>query len=135
MDYRLEVVVIPVSDVDRSKAFYEEGLGFHVDVDQQMPGMRIVQLTAPGSACSVTIGPKLVEPGERLGNSASLQFCVTDVAAAREELLGRGVEVGDVQVLAPGDGGSFLFFTDPDGNDLAIQQWIGSATAEPGSSE
>ncbi len=131
MDYKLEVVVVPVSDVDRAKAFYEEKAGFHVDVDNTMgEGFRVVQLTPPGSACSVTIGSGLseMEPGSLKG----LQLVVTDVAAARAELVERGVEVGEVQHVdaetgkwAPGPGGpwnSFIFFSDPDGNAWAVQE-------------
>jgi catechol 2,3-dioxygenase-like lactoylglutathione lyase family enzyme len=123
MDWKLEVAVVPVSDVDRAKAFYVDKLGFHLDVDAQpTPTMRVVQMTPPGSACSVTIGPSLLEPGTEHGGRASLQLVVTDIEAARAELVGRGVEVGDIQVLDPRDGGKFLFFQDPDGNNWAIQE-------------
>jgi catechol 2,3-dioxygenase-like lactoylglutathione lyase family enzyme len=123
MDWKLEVAVVPVTDVDRAKAFYVDKLGFHLDVDAQpTPTMRVVQMTPPGSACSVTIGPSLLEPGTEHGGRASLQLVVTDIEAARAELVGRGVEVGDIQVLDPRDGGKFLFFQDPDGNNWAIQE-------------
>ncbi|MDQ1683201.1 MAG: hypothetical protein QOH99_1742 [Frankiaceae bacterium] len=123
MDWKLEVVVVPVSDVDRAKAWYVEKFGFHLDVDAQpTPTMRVVQMTPPGSSCSVTIGPSLLEPGAELGGRASLQLVVKDIEAARAELTGRGVDVGDIQVLDPRDGGKFLFFQDLDGNNWAIQE-------------
>ena len=123
MDYKLEVVVVPVSDVDRSKAFYVDRMGFHLDVDAQpTPTMRVVQLTPPGSTCSVTIGPALLEPGADTGGRASLQLVVADLDAARAELTGRGVDVGEIQVLGSGDGSKFLFFRDPDGNNWAVQE-------------
>ena len=123
MDYKLEVVVVPVSDVDRAKAFYVDQMGFHLDVDAQpTPTMRVVQMTPPGSACSVTIGPNLLEPGSDNAGRASLQLIVTDIEAARAELTGRGVDVGEIQVLDPRDGGRFLFFQDLDGNNWALQE-------------
>jgi catechol 2,3-dioxygenase-like lactoylglutathione lyase family enzyme len=131
MDMTLEVVVVPVSDVDRAKKFYSEQMGFHVDTDSSMGnGFRVVQLTPPGSGCSVTIGTGIaeMEPGSLKG----LQLCVTDLAAARTELEGRGVGVSEIQHVdqekgtwAPGPGGewnSFVFFNDPDGNAWAIQE-------------
>ncbi len=129
MDWRIEVIVVPVSDVDRAKHFYAEQCGFVVDVDRQLGDtFRVVQLTPPGSACSITFGTGLVasEPGSLKG----LQLCVTDIEAARAELAGRGVEVGEVThfedgVPTPGAGGdwnSFVFFADPDGNSWAVQQ-------------
>jgi catechol 2,3-dioxygenase-like lactoylglutathione lyase family enzyme len=133
MDWKLEVVVVPVSDVDRAKAWYVDKFGFHLDVDAQpTPTMRVVQMTPPGSACSVTIGPSLLEPGTEQGGRASLQLVVTDIDAARTELTGRGVDTGDVQVLDPRDGGKFLFFQDPDGNNWAIQEIRVKAGAELG---
>lgn len=131
MDYRLEVVVVPVSDVDRAKAFYSEKAGFNVDVDQDMGnGFRVVQLTPPGSGCSVTIGTGLseMEPGIIKG----LQLVVPDVEAARAELAGRGMDVSEVRHVdqatgqwVAGHGGpwnSFIFFEDPDGNAWAVQE-------------
>ena len=123
MDYRLEVVVVPVSDVDRAKTFYAEQMGFHVDHDSSpVEGTRIVQLTPPGSACSIVIGTGLapMEPGAVKG----LQLVVTDMDTAVADLSGRGVEVGEVQELGPPDSGSykFLFFNDPDGNGWAVQE-------------
>ncbi len=118
MDLRLEVVVVPVSDVDRAKAFYTEKIGFNADHDHTVSDeIRFVQLTPPGSACSIAVGKGLVE-GEP-GSVKGLQMVVADIHAARAELLSRGLEIGEVQELA---WGSFLFFTDPDGNAWAIQQ-------------
>ena len=122
MDWKLEVVILPAADVDRSKKFYSEQLGFNVDVDSRISDdFRIVQLTPPGSACSITIGT---------GLNAGMQLVVADIEAAHAELLGRGVQVGRVQhmedgVWTDGRGGpwnSFFFFTDPDGNDWAVQE-------------
>ena len=123
MDWKLEVVVLPVSDVDRSKAWYVDRFGFTLDVDvQPTPTMRVVQMTPPGSACSVTIGPSILEPGAEVGGRASLQLVVTDIDAARSELTGRGIDTGDVQLLGDTDGSKFLFFQDPDGNQWAVQE-------------
>jgi catechol 2,3-dioxygenase-like lactoylglutathione lyase family enzyme len=129
MDWKLEVVVVPVSDVDRAKQFYSEQVGFNVDVDQKIgENFRVVQLTPPGSACSVTIGVGLADmpPGSVKG----LQLVVADIEAARAELVSRGVEVSPIQhfddgVQKEGPGGdwnSFIFFSDPDGNGWAVQQ-------------
>jgi catechol 2,3-dioxygenase-like lactoylglutathione lyase family enzyme len=117
MDWKLELVTIPVSDVDRAKGFYVEQAGFVADYDHEVSdGLRFVQLTPAGSACSIAIGTGLTDsaPG-----SAQLQLVVADVHAARDELLGRGLEVGEVQTF---DWGSFVFFADPDGNRWAVQQ-------------
>ena len=123
MDWKLEVVVVPVTDVDRAKDFYVGKLGFHLDADTQpTPAMRVVHMTPPGSACSVVIGPVLVTPGADLGSGASLQLVVADIDAARAQLAGRGGEVSEVQTLDPRDGGKFVFFSDPDGNNWAVQE-------------
>ena len=124
MDWKLEVVVIPVTDVDRAKDFYTGTLGFHLDADTHpTETMRVVHMTPPGSACSVVIGPKVAAPGTDLGSSASLQLVVPDIEAARAQLAERGVEVTPVQILDPArDGGKFVFFTDPDGNNWAVQE-------------
>jgi len=123
VDWKLEVVVLPVTDVDRAKSFYLDKLGFRLDVDVwPTPETRVVQMTPPGSACSVTIGPTIVPPGTDLTGGASAQLVVTDIEAARAELLSRGVEVPEIQVLDPRDGGRFLFFRDPDGNNWAVQE-------------
>jgi catechol 2,3-dioxygenase-like lactoylglutathione lyase family enzyme len=123
MDWKLEVVVVPVTDVDRAKSFYVEQLGFRLDADTQpTPAMRVVHMTPPGSGCSVVIGPKVVSAGTDLGASASLQLVVSDIEAARAQLAAGGVPVSDVQVLDPRDGGKYLFFADPDGNNWAVQE-------------
>jgi catechol 2,3-dioxygenase-like lactoylglutathione lyase family enzyme len=130
MNWTLEVVVVPVADIDRAKAFYTEGLGFHLDHDIVMgDDVRIVQLTPPGSGCSVVIGKGAV-PAMEPGSLKGLQLVVPDIEAARAELLGRGVAVGEVQVLGenpfpvehPLDNVGFLFFEDPDGNGWGVQQ-------------
>lgn len=123
MDWKLEVVVVPVTDVERAKSFYIDQLGFRLDADTQpTPAMRVVHMTPPGSGCSLVIGPKVVPAGTDLGASASLQLVVSDIEAARAQLADRGVPVSDVQVLDPRDGGKYLFFADPDGNNWAIQE-------------
>ena len=124
MDWKLEVVVVPVTDIDRAKEFYTATLGFHLDADTRpAETMRVVHMTPPGSACSVVVGPKVVPPGTDLGSSASLQLVVPDIEAARAQLAERGVEVTPVQILDPTrDGGKFVFFTDPDGNNWAVQE-------------
>jgi len=117
LDWRLELVQVPVADVDRAKAFYVQ-VGFVADHDHQVSDeLRFVQLTPPGSACSIAIGEGLVdgEPGSVKG----LQVVVDDVHAWRAELMGRGIEVGEVQELA---WGSFIYFRDPDGNSWSVQQ-------------
>ncbi len=128
MDYRLEVVQVPVADVDRAKRFYAEGAGFAVDHDTTVSDeMRIVQLTPRGSGCSIVIGTGLapMEPGSVQG----LQLVVTDIEAARAELAGRGVNVSEVRHLGPPDmdGSKFVFFADPDGNGWGVQEWRGGS--------
>jgi catechol 2,3-dioxygenase-like lactoylglutathione lyase family enzyme len=123
MDLKLEVVPMPVADVDAAMAFYTEQVGFNLDHDvEPAPGMRVVQMTPPGSACSVVIGQGLPlgEPGSVKG----VQLVVEDIDAVREAMLGRGVPVGEVQQLGPeGTPGSrFCFFEDPDGNGWAVQE-------------
>jgi predicted enzyme related to lactoylglutathione lyase len=118
VDWKLELVQVPVSDVDRAKAFYTEQVGFNADHDHQVSDeLRFVQLTPPGSRCSIAIGSGLgtMQPGSVQG----LQIVVPDVEAARRELAARGVEVSGVQVFP---WGSFVFFSDPDGNGWAVQQ-------------
>jgi catechol 2,3-dioxygenase-like lactoylglutathione lyase family enzyme len=123
MDLRLEVIGIPVSDVDTAKAFYTDQVGFHLDHDvSPAPGMRIVQMTPPGSPCSVVIGEgmPLGEPGSTKGP----QLVVDDIDAVHSELAGRGVSISPVQQLGPegAPGSRFAFFTDPDGNGWAVQE-------------
>ena len=118
MDWKLELVAIPVSDVDRAKAFYTEKVGFDADHDHRVSDeIRFVQLTPPGSACSIALGNGVTdaEPGSVRG----MQMVVSDIGAAHAELAGRGVDVSDVQVFP---WGSFVFFDDPDGNRWAVQQ-------------
>jgi catechol 2,3-dioxygenase-like lactoylglutathione lyase family enzyme len=118
MDWKLELVAVPVSDVDRAKAFYVEQVGFHEDHDHRVSDqIRFVQLTPPGSACSIALGDGITdaEPGSVRG----LQVVVPDVQTAHDELEARGVAVSDVQDFP---WGSFVFFSDPDGNGWAIQQ-------------
>ncbi|HET9849527.1 MAG TPA: VOC family protein [Candidatus Dormibacteraeota bacterium] len=118
MDYKLELVAIPVSDPDRAKRFYTEQAGFHADHDYQVSNeLRFVQLTPPGSACSIALGNGLVQTPP--GSAQGLQLVVSDINAARDELAGRGVDVSEVQKF---DWGSFVFFSDPDGNRWAVQQ-------------
>jgi catechol 2,3-dioxygenase-like lactoylglutathione lyase family enzyme len=123
MDYKLEVTVLPVTDVDRAKAFYVDRLGFHLDADTEpMPGFRVVHMTPPGSGCSVVVGPITYDPAEPPATRARFQLVVTDLPAARAELAGRGVETSEIQQLSPLDGGSFSYLADPDGNEWAIQE-------------
>jgi catechol 2,3-dioxygenase-like lactoylglutathione lyase family enzyme len=123
MDWKLEVVVVPVTDVDRAKSFYVGTLGFHLDADTKpTPALRVVHMTPPGSACSVVVGPTVVSAGADPGPRASLQLVVTDIEAARSQLTERGVEVSPVQTLDSRDGGRFVFFADPDGNNWAVQE-------------
>jgi catechol 2,3-dioxygenase-like lactoylglutathione lyase family enzyme len=132
VNWTLEVVVVPVADVDRAKEFYADRLGFVVDHDSDFGAVRFVQLTPPGSGCSIVIGRGFTDmtPGSIKG----LQLVVNDVRAARAELVSRGVEVGEVQVAGPGghqpatdentdlNNVGFVFFDDPDGNGWAVQQ-------------
>jgi predicted enzyme related to lactoylglutathione lyase len=130
VDWKLELVVVPVSDVDRAKTFYTEKVGFGLDVDHQAGDFRVVQLTPPGSACSVT----LMRNPEAAGSVSGLHLIVSDIDAARAELAERGAEASEIfhfepgGVQAPGpdpqrsDHGSFLSFSDPDGNTFMVQE-------------
>ena len=118
MDWKLELVAVPVSDVDRAKTFYTEQAGFNADHDHKISDdLRFVQLTPPGSACSITVGTGITDmpPGSVRG----LQLVVSDIEAARAQLADRGVDVSDVQAF---DWGRFVFFSDPDGNGWAVQE-------------
>jgi predicted enzyme related to lactoylglutathione lyase len=118
MDWKLELVAIPVTDVDRAKAFYTEQAGFNADHDIVVSDeIRFVQLTPPGSACSITLGKGITDAPP--GSVQGVQMVVSDIEAAHAELAGRGVDVSDVQVFP---WGSFVFFSDPDGNRWAVQQ-------------
>src|SRR4051794_30468407 len=118
MDYRLELIAVPVSDVDRAKSFYTEKAGFNADHDHTVSDeMRFVQITPPGSACSIAFGKGISE--SEPGSLQGLQVVVDDIEAAHADLSSRGVEVGDIQDFP---WGRFVFFTDPDGNGWAVQQ-------------
>ncbi len=120
MNWKLELVAIPVSDVDRAKTFYTEKVGFTADHDHRVSdAMRFVQLTPPGSACSIALGTGLVDTPPPPGSVQGMQLVVSDINAARAELVERGVAVSEVQEFA---WGSFVFFSDPDGNGWAVQQ-------------
>jgi catechol 2,3-dioxygenase-like lactoylglutathione lyase family enzyme len=118
MEWKLELVAIPVSDVDRAKAFYTEKVGFNADHDHRVgDDLRFVQLTPPGSACSIAMGEGIVDTAP--GSVRGLQLVVSDVGVARAELAERGVEVSEIQEFP---WGSFVFFSDPDGNGWSVQQ-------------
>ena len=118
MEMKIELIILPVTDVDRAKAFYTEKLGFHADFDQQVSDtLRFVQLTPPGSACSIAFGMGITDmpPGSVKG----LLMVVSDVKEVRDELLKRGAPVSEIEVLS---WGSFVYFSDPDGNGWSLQQ-------------
>jgi catechol 2,3-dioxygenase-like lactoylglutathione lyase family enzyme len=118
MDWKLELVILPISDVDRAKSFYVDKVGFHLDHDQRVnEQLRFVQLTPPGSACSIAFGEGI--PAGEPGSVKGLQMVVPDAHAARQELIARGLDVAEVVEQA---WGSFIYFSDPDGNAWAIQQ-------------
>jgi catechol 2,3-dioxygenase-like lactoylglutathione lyase family enzyme len=118
MDWKLELIAIPVSDVDRAKAFYTEKVGFNADHDHIVSDeIRFVQLTPPGSACSIALGQGVIDT--KPGSAAGLQMTVSDIEAARAQLVERGVEASDVQSFP---WGSFVFFADPDGNKWSVQE-------------
>ena len=118
MDWKLELVAIPVTDVDRAKAFYADKVGFHVDHDHTVSDeIRFVQLTPPGSACSIALGKGVTAAAP--GSVEGMQLVVSDVEAARAELAARGVDAGEIQTFP---WGRFVFFSDPDGNRWAIQE-------------
>jgi catechol 2,3-dioxygenase-like lactoylglutathione lyase family enzyme len=130
MNWTFEVVIVPVSDVERAKAFYADKLGFNVDHDTKISeGSRFVQLTPPGSGCSVVIGEGIV-PKMEPGSYKGLQLVVPDLEKARAQLVERGVEVSEITVIGenptptphPLDNVGFIFFRDPDGNEWGIQQ-------------
>ena len=120
MDWKLELVMIPVSDIDRAKAFYTDKAGFNADHDHTVSDeIRFVQLTPPGSACSIAIGKGITDAAP--GSVVGLQMVVPDIEAAHDELVKRGAEVSEIQDLA---WGRFVFFADPDGNKWAVQQLL-----------
>jgi predicted enzyme related to lactoylglutathione lyase len=120
MDWKLELVAVPVTDVDRAKRFYTEQVGFNADHDHKItPELRFVQLTPPGSACSVALGTGITDA--QPGSVRGLQMVVSDIHAARAQLLDGGVDVSEVQDFP---WGLFVFFDDPDGNSWAVQQMV-----------
>jgi predicted enzyme related to lactoylglutathione lyase len=122
MDWTLEVVVVPVSDIDRAVSFYRDQVGFNLDHDTKTPEMHFVQLTPPGSGCSIVIGDLPAQQEMEPGSMRGLQLVVADAEAARQELLERGVEASEITVFDERDGGTFFGFSDPDGNTWAVQQ-------------
>jgi len=132
MDWKLELVVVPVSDVDRAKEFYADTLGFHLDVDHRAgENFRVVQLTPPGSGCSIAVGTGLSDATP--GSVRGLQLVVSDIEAAHAELVSRGVACSEISHFEEGgqkpgpdperrEFGSFVFFSDPDGNSWAVQE-------------
>jgi catechol 2,3-dioxygenase-like lactoylglutathione lyase family enzyme len=122
MDWALEVVVLPVSDIDRSVAFYRDNVGFHLDHDTRNEHMHVAQLTPPGSGCSIVFGDLPPQNQMEPGSMKALQLVVSDAALARQELLHHGVEASDLMVMTEADGGTFFGFQDPDGNSWAVQE-------------
>ena len=122
MDWTLEVVILPVSDIERSIAFYRDQVGFALDHDTRTEQMHIAQLTPNGSGCSIVIGDLPAHREMSPGSIRGLQLCVADAEVARDELLSRGVEASEITVFDERDGGTFFGFSDPDGNTWAVQQ-------------
>ena len=122
MDWTLEVVVLPVSDIDRSVVFYRDQVGFQLDHDTRNEHMHVVQLTPPGSGCSIVFGDLPSQRQMAPGSMRGLQLVVADADAAREDLIARGVDVSELTVFDERDGGTFFGFSDPDGNTWAVQQ-------------
>lgn len=120
MDMKLELIPVPVADIDRAKSFYVDQVGFHADHDvRPMEGMRIVQLTPPGSGCSIVLGAGMPGMEMRAGSLRGLHLVVKDIEAVREELIGRGVAMGDVDDMG---GVKYAGFSDPDGNTWTLQE-------------
>ena len=122
MDWTLEVVILPVSDIDRALAFYRDQVGFHLDHDTRNEHMHVVQLTPNGSGCSIVIGDLPAQREMAPGSLKGLQLVVADAAAARDELTSRGINCSDIVVFDERDGGTFFGFSDPDGNSWGVQQ-------------
>ncbi len=122
MDWTLEVVVVPVSDLDRAVEFYRDRVGFVLDHRTTNEHMDVAQLTPPGSGCSIVVGSLPSQQQMAPGSLKGVQLVVADAEAARAELVGRGVPCDEVQVIDPRDGGTFFGFADPDGNTWAVQQ-------------
>jgi catechol 2,3-dioxygenase-like lactoylglutathione lyase family enzyme len=122
VDWTFEVVVLPVSDIDRAIEFYHDQIGFMLDHHTQNEHMNVAQLTPPGSGCSIVIGDLPAQNQMAPGSMKALQLVVSDARAARQELLERGVEASEVSVITEADGGTFFGFQDPDGNSGAVQE-------------
>ena len=122
MDWTLEVVVLPVSDLARSIAFYRDRVGFDLDHDTRTEAMHVVQLTPRGSGCSIVFGDLPSQREMAPGSIRGLQLVVPDARAARQELVDRGVDVSEIMQFSPDDGGTFFGFSDPDGNTWAVQE-------------
>jgi catechol 2,3-dioxygenase-like lactoylglutathione lyase family enzyme len=122
MDWTFEVVVLPVSDINRSIEFYRDQVGFNLDHHTQNEHMDVAQLTPPGSGCSVVFGSLPAQNQMVPGSMKALQLVVSDAAAARQELLDRGIQASDLSVITEADGGTFFGFRDPDGNSWAVQE-------------
>jgi catechol 2,3-dioxygenase-like lactoylglutathione lyase family enzyme len=130
MDWTLEVIVLPVSDIDRAVEFYRDKVGFALDHDTRNEHMHVVQLTPPGSGCSIVIGDLPSQNQMAPGSMRGLQLVVADAAAARAQLVDRGVPAGEITVFDDRDGGTFFGFEDPDGNTWTVQQ-IRARAAQP----
>ena len=130
MDWTLEVVIVPVADLDRAIGFYRDQVGFDLDHDTRNEHMHVVQLTPPGSGCSIVFGDLPGQTDMAPGSMKGLQLVVADAATARQELLDRGVDASEVTVFDERDGGTFFGFSDPDGNSWAVQQ-IKARAAKP----
>ena len=130
MDWTLEVVIVPVSDLDQAIAFYRDKLGFALDHDTRNEHMHVAQLTPPGSGCSIVVGDLPSQNQMTPGSLHGLQLVVADAAAARQQLIGRGVDASEITVFDERDGGTFFGFSDPDGNSWAVQQ-IKARAAKP----
>ena len=122
MDWTLEVVILPVADIDRSIAFYRDQVGFTLDHDTTNEWMHVAQLTPRGSGCSIVVGDLPAQREMTPGSIKGLQLVVSDALAARDELLSRGVECSEIQVFDERDGGTLFGFSDPDGNTWSVQQ-------------
>jgi catechol 2,3-dioxygenase-like lactoylglutathione lyase family enzyme len=122
MDWTLEVVILPVSDIDRSVSFYRDQVGFDLDHDTKNEQMHVVQLTPRGSGCSIVFGDLPSQNQMAPGSMRALQLVVADAHAARQELIERGVDASEITVFDPRDGGTFFGFSDPDGNSWAVQE-------------
>jgi predicted enzyme related to lactoylglutathione lyase len=122
MDWTLEVVILPVSDIDRAIEFYRDKVGFELDHDTRTEQMHVVQLTPRGSGCSIVFGDLPAQREMAPGSMRGLQLVVADARAARKELLDRGIDVSEIMQFSPDDGGTFFGFSDPDGNTWAVQE-------------